>query len=148
MESQLLIKKTPKYIISITYALIALSIFSCCSRPDYNVIIGFLILLLRSHDASDRKQFFTKAALQIILLSCIIDIFWIVKYTGLWRHGDDTTDLWKSLTFIHNTTYYFGFLEFILKLPLIYFYYKQFRFSNSSIGDLFNIKYSTQSLFR
>ena len=143
MESQLLIKKTPKYIISITYALIALSIFSCCSRPDYNVIIGFLILLLRSHDASDRKQFFTKAALHIILLSCIIDIFWIVKYTGLWRHGDDTTDLWKSLTFIHNTTYYFGFLEFILKLPLIYFYYKQFRFSNSSIGDLFNIKYST-----
>ena len=143
MESQLLIQKTPKYIISITYALIALSIFSCCSRPDYNIIIGFLVLLLRSHDTSDRKLFFTKAALHIILLSCIIDIFWIVKYTGLWRHGDDTTDLWKSLTFIHNTTYYSGFLEFILKLPLIYFYYKQFRFSHSSIGDLFNIKYSS-----
>ena len=60
MDSQLLIKKTPKYITSLAYALIALSIFSCCSRPDYNVIIGFLILLLRSHDASDRKQFFTK----------------------------------------------------------------------------------------
>ena len=142
MESQLLIKKTPKYIISITYALIALSIFSCCSRPDYNVIIGFLVLLLRSHDTSDKKQFFSKAALHIILLSCIFDLFWIVKYTGFWRHGDDSTDLWKSLTFIHNTTYYSGFLEFVLKLPLMYFYYKQFRIYNSSIGSLFNIKYS------
>ena len=142
MDSQLLIQKTPKYITSLAYALIALSIFSCCSRPDYNVIIGFLVLLLRSHDTSDKKQFFSKAALHIILLSCIFDLFWIVKYTGFWRHGDDSTDLWKSLTFIHNTTYYCGFLEFVLKLPLMYFYYKQFRIYNSSIGSLFNIKYS------
>ena len=137
MDSQL-IENSPKFILYAAYAIIALSIVSCCARPDYNIIVGLLALLLRCR----RTKLFTKAALHIVLLSCIFDIFWIIKYTGFWRHGDNTSDLWKSLATIHNTIYYIGFLEFLLKLPLLYSYYKQFKSYGSSIGELFNIKYS------
>ena len=142
MESQFPNKKPTKTISLIAWSLIGLSIFSCCSRPDYNVIIGFLVLLLRSYDSSDKKLFFSKAAIHIILLSCIFDFFWIFKYTSFWRHGDETSDLWKSLTFIHNTVYFCGFIELFLKIPLIFFYYKQFRMYGTSIGELFSLKYT------
>ena len=142
MESQFLNKKSIKSISLMAWSLIGLSIFSCCSRPDYNVIIGFLVLLLRSYDSSDKKLFFCKAAIHIILLSCIFDIFWIFKYTSLWRHGEETSDLWKSLTFIHNSVYFCGFIELILKMPLILFYYKQFKMYGTSFGELFSLKYS------
>ncbi len=142
MDSNLIVVKTPKRISFMAWCLIALSIFSCCSRPDYNVILGFLVLLLRYFDTSDKRQFFSKAALHILLLSCIFDGFWIVKYTNFWRHGRNTSDLWKSLSFIHNTVYYLGFVEFLIKIPLIIFYYKQFKSYGTSFTELFSIKYS------
>ena len=142
MDSQILFQKSPKSIQYIAYALVALSILSCCSRPDYNIIIGFLALLLRSHHTSNSKKLFTKAVLHIVLLSCIIDILWIFKYTGFWRHEDERSDLWKSLALIHNTAYFCGFLEFLLKLPLVYFFYKEFKLYGTSIGELFSVKYS------
>ena len=142
MDAQFLGRKTPKSISSMAWALIALSILSCSARPDYNVIIGFLVLLLRSFDSSDKKPFFSRACLHILVTPCIFDLFWIFKYTGKWRHGKETTDLWQSLAFIHNTSYYFAYLEFCLKIPLIIFYYKQFRSYGTSIKELFNIKYN------
>ena len=142
MDSHLIIQKTPKQISFMTWCWIALSICSCSSRPDYNVILGFLVLLLRRFDTSDKRQFFSKAALHILLLSCIFDGFWIVKYTGIWRHGRDTSDLWKSLSFIHNFVYYLGYVELLVKIPLIYYYYKQFRSYGTTFTELFSIKYS------
>ena len=142
MDTQFLGRRTPRTISLIAYALIVLAILSCCARPDFNVIIGFFVLLLRSFDSSNKKVFFSKACLHILLISCIFDFFWIFKYTGKWRHGKETSDLWKSLAFAHNTSYYFGYLEFCLKIPLIIFYYKQFRSYGTSIKELFKIKYN------
>ena len=142
MDSHLIIQKTPKQISFMAWCLIALSIFSCSSRPDYNVILGFLVLLLRKFDISDKRQFFSKAALHILLVSCIFDCFWLLKYTSAWRHGRDTSDLWKSLSFIHNFVYYLGFVEFLVKAPLILFYYKQFKSYGTTFSELFSIKYS------
>ena len=142
MDSQTLSQNGSKLMPYCSWLLIALSIYSCSSRADYNIIIGFLILLLRSQYASDKFKSFTKATIHIILLSVIIDLIWIFEYYGFWKHGEDTSDLWKSLSFIHNTTYYLGILEFLLKIPLILFLYKQFRSLGGQISELINFNYS------
>ena len=141
MENQFFIPRTPKHIPLTAWSLIALAIFSCCCRPDYNVIIGFLVLLLRSFDANENRQFFIKAGFHILILACLFDIFWIFKYRKVWTHGEETSELWQSLAVIHNLAYYSGFLEFLLKFPIIVFYYNQFKLYGTTIGELFNMRY-------
>ena len=142
MDSQVLSQKGSKLMPYLSWLLVALSIYSCSSRADYNIIIGFLILLLRSQFASDKFKSFTKATIHIILLSVIIDLIWLFEYYGYWKHGEDTSDLWKSLSLIHNTTYYLGIVEFLIKIPLILFLYKQFIGLGGQIGELIRLNYS------
>ena len=139
MDSQLGNKKS-----SITYLswlLVALSIFSCSSRADYNIIIGFLILLLRSKYNSDKYKTFTKATIHILILSLIFDIIWIFEYTGYWKHDEDSSDLWKSLSVIHNSAYYLGIIECLLKIPILLFLYQQFKYVGGQNGELLSLNY-------
>ena len=142
MDSQMLNQRSPKLATYLSWLLVALSIFSCSSRADYNIIIGFLTLLLRSQFASDKFKSFTKATIHIIVLSVIIDIIWIFEYYGFWKHGDERSELWQSLSFIHNSTYYLGVLECLIKIPLLLFLYQQFKGLNGVTGELISLNYS------
>ena len=142
MDSQLINPKSVKPLFYIIWGLIAISIFSCCSRADYNIICGFLILLLRSISSYDNYKSALKGGIHILLLSIIFDCIWIVQYTGFWRHGKETSDLWKSLSFIHNSVYYVGILEFLLKFPLIYSYFNQFKNFGGSNAELLSFRYA------
>jgi len=53
------------------WALIILSIFSCCSRADYNVICGFLVLLLRSITSGDKYKLGIKGNIHILIFALI-----------------------------------------------------------------------------
>ena len=142
MNSGLLKKLNPNTKLSLymIYGLIALSILSCFSRPDYNIILGFLMLFLRSK-INDRKSL--KCGIHLILLSFIFDIIWIIKYSTFWRHGEDTSELWQSLSFTHNLTYLLGFLEMLLKLPLLLACFNKFTsLGQRNLADLLNFKYS------
>ena len=141
MDSQLINPKSVKPLFYIIWGLIAISIFSCCSRADYNIICGFLILLLRSYDANNKRKHFSKLSLHILLIACIFDIIWIIKFASFWSHGEETSDLWKSLSFIHNSTYYLGIVEFLLKIPLIMYCYNLFKSFGGVTGELFSLKY-------
>ena len=141
MENQFFIPRTPKYVKFTAWSLIAISIFSCSCRPDFNVIIGFLVLFLRSFDSSEKRQFFIKAGFHILIIACIFDIFWIFKYSKIWTHGENTSELWQSLKFIHNLTYYSEYIEFLLKFPIISFYYNQFKLYDATLGEIFSLKY-------
>ena len=94
MDSNLITAKPSKTSTFLSWILIALAIYSCSSRADYNVILGFLILLLRSH-RTDRFKYFCKATIHILILSLVFDCICIWQYTSYWKHGEDSYELWK-----------------------------------------------------
>ena len=131
--------KETKSSLYMTWGLIASSILSCFCRPDYNIVCGFLVLLLRSRNNGKK---ILRCGIHLLLLSIIIDIIWIIKYTSVWRHGEETSELWQSLSFTHNLAYFLAIIEMIIKLPLIFFYFKQFKNSGGNNLELFSFTYS------
>ena len=141
MSSQPLVNNPPKISNLLTWSLITLSTISCCSRPDYNIIIGFLILFIRGLNAGEKKIVVSRLQVQFLIISLIIDIFWVIKFNSVWTHGEENTDLWNSLSFIHNLAFYLGIFEFLIKIPLCLFLYKDFSESQGAVKDLFNFDY-------
>ena len=141
MEDKLLSNNMPKTSTILTWSLITLSVISCCSRPDYNIIIGFLILFFRGLNASDKQKMISRIQLQALILSFIFDILWIIKYNSLWTHGEETSEKWRSLSTVHNIAFYLGVLEFLIKIPLCLFFYKDFSDNQGAIKELLNFQY-------
>ena len=136
--------KGPRTNIFLSWAMVISSIISCSSRADYNIAVGFLVLMLRSLTSTEKLKLGTKGIIHIILLSLIIDIIWVIQYTGYWTHGEDSSDLWKSLSFIHNLAYYLGICEFLLKIPITFFLYKQFIEQGGQNMELLSLNYSSK----
>ena len=130
----------------LSWVLICSSIFSCCCRADYNIIIGFLILFLRSQYTNDKFKLLTKAIIHILVLSLFFDIIWIWQYTSFWSHGKGTSDLWKSLSFVHNFTYYLGIIEFLLKCPALYILFRHFKAAGGNNAELLSLSYMSTRL--
>ena len=141
MEDKLLSNNMPKTSTILTWSLITLSVISCCSRPDYNIIIGFLILFFRGLNASDKQKMISRIQSQALILSFIFDILWIIKYNSLWTHGEETSEIWRSLSTVHNIAFYLGVLEFLIKIPLCLFFYKDFSDNQGAIKELLNFQY-------
>ena len=143
MDSQLLAQKNAKASTLLSWVLIVLGIFSCSSRSDYNIIIGFLILFIRSQYMIDKSKFklLLKATIHILTISLFVDIIWIWQYTSYWSHGDETSDLWKSLSFVHNLVYYLGIFEFLIKFPMLVFLFRQFQSNGGKNNELLNFNY-------
>ena len=141
MEDKFLANNMPKTSKILTWSLITLSIISCCSRPDYNIIIGFLILFFRGLNSSEKRKLITRVQIQLLLLSLIFDIFWIIRYNSLWTHGEETSELWRSLSSVHNMAFYLGVIEFLIKIPLCLFFYKDFSDNQGVIKELMNFQY-------
>ena len=141
MEDKLLSNNMPKTSTILTWSLITLSVISCCSRPDYNIIIGFLILFFRGLNASDKQKMISRIQFQALILSFIFDILWIIKYNSLWTHGEETSEIWRSLSTVHNIAFYLGVLEFLIKIPLCLFFYKDFSDNQGAIKELLNFQY-------
>ena len=128
----------PRMTLYIIWGLIASSILSCFSRPDYNIICGFLVLFLRNKNNGNKS---IRCGIQLLVFSIIFDLIWIIKYTSFWRHGEETSELWQSLSFTHNLAYFLGFLEMLLKIPLILVYLTKFRNSGGRNAELFSFRY-------
>ena len=143
MDSQLLAQKNAKASTLLSWVLIVLGIFSCSSRSDYNIIIGFLILFIRSQYMIDKSKYklLLKATIHILTVSLFVDIIWIWQYTSYWSHGDETSDLWKSLSFVHNLVYYLGIFEFLIKFPMLVFLFRQFQSNGGKNNELLNFNY-------
>ena len=79
--------KGPRTNILLSWAMVISSIVSCCSRADYNIAIGFLVLMLRSLTSTEKLKLGTKGVIHIILLSLIFDIIYNSIYWLLdsWR---------------------------------------------------------------
>ena len=89
----------------------------------------------------DKFKILTKAIIHILVLSLFFDIIWIWQYTSFWRHGEDTSDLWKSLSFMHNLIYYLGIIEFLIKCPALYVLFRLFKSVGGSNSELLSLSY-------
>ena len=136
--------KTPKFVLLGAWVLVALSILSCMGRADYNLVIGFVLLFLR-HFFQSQKKLTIKASIQVLFLSLIFDFIWVLVFSSSWSHGDDRSEYWNSLFWVHNLVYLNGILELIVKLALIFFYYLQFKSSQWRIQELLNLKYEKET---
>ena len=145
MDAEFIPPKNTKTSTFLSWLLIVSAIFSCSSRADYNIILGFLVLLLRSHKTEKFKSF-SKATIHSLILSLFLDFIWIWQYTSYWQHGEETSDLWKSLSIAHNIAYCLGIFELLLKFPIILFLYKQFINIGGNIKELLNLNYSSSKL--
>ena len=122
------------------YIFINIFMFSQSRLQYINWIFNFL---LRSFTSIEKVKLASKVSIHVILLSLIFDIIWIIQYTSYWSHGEDTSDLWKSLSLIHNCAYYLGILEFLLKIPALLFLYKQFTTTlGGELKELLSLNYS------
>ena len=133
---------SPKMTLILSWSLITLSIVSCCARPDYNIVIGFLILFFRGLNQSEKQKIISRLQIQLLIISLLFDIFWIFKYNSIWTHGEETSELWQSLSAVHNTAFYFGVIEFLIKIGLGLFLFKEFSVNQGVIKDLFNFRYN------
>ena len=97
-----------------------------------------LFLFLRNKNGGTKS---IRCAIQLLVFSIIFDLIWIIKYTSFWRHGEETSELWQSLSFTHNLAYFLGFLEMLLKIPLILVYLTKFRNSGGRNAELFSFRY-------
>ena len=128
----------PRITLYIIWGLIASSILSCFSRPDYNIICGFLVLFLRNKNNGNKS---IRCGIQLLVFSIIFDLIWIIKYTSFWRHGEETSALWQSLSSAHNLAYFLSFIEFLLKLPLVMIFFNTFKRDGGRNAELFSLRY-------
>ena len=91
----------------------------------------------------DKSKFklLLKVTIHILTVSLFVDIIWIWQYTSYWSHGDETSDLWKSLSFVHNLVYYLGISEFLIKFPMLVFLFRQFQSNGEKNNELLNFNY-------
>ena len=146
MEGQFISPNSSKQTTYLSWIIISSSIFSCSARADFNIIIGFLILYVRSQYTSDKFKILLRATIQIIVLSLFFDIIWVWKYSKYWKHGNETSELWKSLSFVHNFSYYLGILEFLLKFPVVISLYKKFIDEGGHKNELISLNYSSSKI--
>ena len=134
-------KSIPRTTSLLTWGLIASSIISCYARADYNIILGFLILFVRGHNSGEKRRILNRFQIQILLISLIFDIIWVIEYYSYWTHGEETTELWQSLSFIHNCAFILGIIEFFVKIFVTLFIYQDFTKIEGTITELINFNY-------
>ena len=92
----------------------------------------------------------TKIIIQIFAILSIVDILWIIYFSGAWTHvpkekqqlkikdSADIIDFWNSLWLIHGIVYFLAFIELILKGLLLYYLIMDYN-GKYSWKDLINL---------
>jgi hypothetical protein len=95
----------------------------------------------------------TKLLIQIFVILSIVDIIWIIYFSGAWKYlskeeiekniDKDSKDIivfWNSLWFIHRFVYILAFIELIIKGLLSYYLILDYK-GKYSLNDLLNLNY-------
>ena len=122
-----------------TWILIAASIFSCLSRNDYNIIGAISVLIIIGLFFNKFPKLITKILIHIYAGLCVLDLIWLIIMMFVWTHGNNTNKYWRSLAFMHNLIYWFGLLEFLYKVYLLFGLVKDY--NKSGKNDLLDLNY-------
>ena len=120
------------------WILIVLSIFSSLSRTDYNLIGAIAILIITIYYYDNFKKLILKIIIHLYALLCFFDILWLLIMLFVWTHGNNSNKFWKSLSFMHNLIYWFGLLECLYKVYLMFRLKEIFKKNEGNIKDLYD----------
>ena len=107
--------------------------------------IGFLLLFFRGVNNSEKQKIISRVKVQLLVISLLFDILWILKHNAYWTHGEETSELWQSLSFAHNLAFYLFICEFLLKIYLCFGLYKDFKANQGITKDLLNFDYKAKT---
>ena len=124
-----------------TYIYIALSIFCCLARCDFNVFFAYgLLIVLREYYYNDKK-FYSKFLFHILIILCGLDVLWIVIMLVYWN-GASTNELWAKVTGLRNFVILMSVLEIGIKVYIELILFNDYKAEyNNNVQNLFNLAY-------
>ena len=144
-EQKFITDKIPISNSIITRTIITLSIISRWSSPDYNIIIGFLLLFFRGVNNSEKQKIISRVKVQLLVISHLFGLLSLLKNNSYQTHGEETGEFWQSLSFAHNLTFYRFICEIMLKINLCFVLYKEFKANQGITKDFLNFDYKTKT---
>jgi hypothetical protein len=124
-----------------TYIYIALSIFCCLARCDFNVFFAYgLLIVLREYYYNDKK-FYSKFLFHILIVLCGLDVLWIVIMLVYWN-GASSNELWAKVTGLRNFVILMSVLEIGIKVYIELILFNDYKAEfNNNVQNLFNLAY-------
>lgn len=126
MENPKVDKNKIKLVSRLSLILIILSITSCLIRPDFNIICGFLIIIILNRYLFRDEQLFLKIIIHILIANCLLEILWfILSFPSFISHNKNNI-FWNSLLTIHSIGLILAFIQLLFKIFMCYITYKEY----------------------
>ena len=145
MENQRTDNNTIKLVSRLSFFLIILSITSCLIRPDFNLISGFLIIIIFNRYLFKDESLFLKIIIHILIATSILEIIWFIFSLPSFFFLNKSNIFWKSLSLMHSTGLVLAIIQLLLKIIMCFILYNQYNIvSNNDFTYLKSFSYNSK----
>ena len=136
-----------KLVSRLSFFLIILSITSCLIRPDFNLICGFLIIIIFNRYLFKDEPLFLKIIIHILIAASILEIIWFIFSLPSFFFLNKTNTFWKSLSLMHSTGLILALIQLLLKIIMFFILYNQYNIvSDSDFTYLKSFNYNSKEI--
>ena len=129
----------------LSFFLIILSITSCLIRPDFNLICGFLIIIIFNRYLFKDEPLFLKIIIHILIAASILEIIWFIFSLPSFFFLNKSNIFWKSLSLMHSTGLVLAIIQLLLKIIMCFILYNQYNIvSNNDFTYLKSFSYNSK----
>ena len=147
MENQRTDNNTIKLVSRLSFFLIILSITSCLIRPDFNLICGFLIIIIFNRYLFKDEPLFLKIIIHILIATSILEIIWFIFSLPSFFFLNKSNIFWKSLSLMHSTGLVLAIIQLLLKIIMCFILYNQYNIvSDSDFTYLKSFNYNSKEI--
>ena len=134
-----------KLVSRLSFFLIILSITSCLIRPDFNLICGFLIIIIFNRYLFKDEPLFLKIIIHILIATSILEIIWFIFSLPSFFFLNKSNIFWKSLSLMHSTGLVLAIIQLLLKIIMCFILYNQYNIvSNNDFTYLKSFSYNSK----
>jgi hypothetical protein len=131
----------------LSFFLIILSITSCLIRPDFNLICGFLIIIIFNRYLFKDEPLFLKIIIHILIATSILEIIWFIFSLPSFFFLNKSNIFWKSLSLMHSTGLVLAIIQLLLKIIMCFILYNQYNIvSDSDFTYLKSFNYNSKEI--
>ena len=136
-----------KLVSRLSFFLIILSITSCLIRPDFNLICGFLIIIIFNRYLFKDEPLFLKIIIHILIATSILEIIWFIFSLPSFFFLNKSNIFWKSLSLMHSTGLVLAIIQLLLKIIMCFILYNQYNIvSDSDFTYLKSFNYNSKEI--
>ena len=129
----------------LSFFLIILSVTSCLIRPDFNLISGFLIIIIFNRYLFKDEPLFLKIIIHILIAASILEIIWFIFSLPSFFFLNKSNIFWKSLSLMHSTGLVLAIIQLLLKIIMCFILYNQYNIvSNNDFTYLKSFSYNSK----